>query len=99
MPKLKKHQRLIQVDELPGPSLRLEPLARTIERPVAAGYDYVGLDHFAKRDDELCRARREGTLRRNFMGYTTCAESDVVAFGPSAISETQRAFLQNDRDV
>jgi oxygen-independent coproporphyrinogen-3 oxidase len=99
MPKLKKHQSLIQVDELPGPSLRLALLSQTIERLVGAGYDYVGLDHFAKRDDELCRARRAGTLRRNFMGYTTCAESDVIAFGPSAISEMRGAFLQNDRDV
>jgi oxygen-independent coproporphyrinogen-3 oxidase len=99
MPKLKKHQRLIQVDDLPGPSLRLELLAQTIERLVGAGYDYVGLDHFAKRDDELCSARRAGTLRRNFMGYTTCADSDVIAFGPSAISETRGAFLQNERGV
>ncbi len=99
MPKLKKHQGLIVVDELPGPEGRLALLSGTIESLLAAGYDYVGLDHFAKKDDELSRARRAGTLRRNFMGYTTCAESDVVAFGPSAISEVGGAFLQNERGV
>jgi len=59
----------------------------------------VGLDHFALEDDELCRARAAGTLRRNFMGYTTCADSDVLAFGPSAISEVQGTYVQNARGV
>ena len=66
---------------------------------LAAGYVHVGLDHFALGDDELCRAREAGTLRRNFMGYTTCADSDVLAFGPSAISEVQGTYLQNAREV
>jgi oxygen-independent coproporphyrinogen-3 oxidase len=60
---------------------------------------HVGLDHFALEDDELCRARAAGTLRRNFMGYTTCADSDVLAFGPSAISEVRGTYVQNARDV
>jgi oxygen-independent coproporphyrinogen-3 oxidase len=99
MPKLKKHHKLIIVDELPGPQTRLALLERAIERLLAMGYVYVGLDHFAKADDELCRARGDGTLRRNFMGYTTCAESDVLAFGPSSISEVGGAFLQSEREV
>jgi oxygen-independent coproporphyrinogen-3 oxidase len=99
VPSMKPHQRLFQPEELPGPAERLALLEVSIDRLVAAGYVHVGLDHFALRDDELCRARAAGTLRRNFMGYTTCADSDVLAFGPSAISEVRGTYLQNDREV
>ena len=66
---------------------------------LAAGYVHIGLDHFALEGDELVRARAAGTLRRNFMGYTTCSDSDVLAFGPSAISEVRGTYIQNARDV
>lgn len=99
VPTMKKHQRQFGQDELPGPEERLALLETSIGRLLDAGYTYIGLDHFALHDDELCRARAEGTLRRNFMGYTTCADSDVLAFGPSAISEIGGAYLQNAREV
>ena len=99
VPSMKKHQRLFQPQELPGPADRLALLETSIQRLLAAGYVHVGLDHFALEDDELCRARTAGTLRRNFMGYTTCADSDVLAFGPSAISEVAGTYVQNAREV
>jgi oxygen-independent coproporphyrinogen-3 oxidase len=99
VPSMKKHQGVFQPEELPGPAERLALLESSVERLLAAGYVHVGLDHFALEDDELCRARAGGTLRRNFMGYTTCADSDVLAFGPSAISEVRGTFIQNARGV
>ncbi|HET6982799.1 MAG TPA: oxygen-independent coproporphyrinogen III oxidase [Myxococcaceae bacterium] len=99
VPSMKKHQGVFQQEELPGPAERLALLESSIQRLLAAGYVHVGLDHFALEDDELCRARARGTLRRNFMGYTTCADSDVLAFGPSAISEVRGTFVQNARGV
>lgn len=98
MPALKKHQAALNAD-LPGPATRLQLLELGIERLERAGYVHIGLDHFALPDDELCRARADGSLRRNFMGYTTCRASDTLAFGPSAIAEVGGDFLQNARDV
>jgi oxygen-independent coproporphyrinogen-3 oxidase len=57
------------------------------------------MDHFARPEDELTRHQAEGTLRRNFMGYTTHADSDLFAFGPSSISDLDRAYLQNERNI
>lgn len=99
VPSMKKHQGLFEAEELPGATERLALLETSVQRLLAAGYVHVGLDHFALEDDELCRARAAGTLRRNFMGYTTCADSDVLAFGPSAISEVRGTYVQNARDV
>ena len=99
MPQLKKHQRMIFAAELPASDERLAILELTIGRLKAAGYRYIGLDHFALEGDELCLAQDEGTLRRNFMGYTTCAQTDLLAFGPSAISEVDGGFVQNEREV
>ncbi|RPH72952.1 MAG: oxygen-independent coproporphyrinogen III oxidase [Myxococcaceae bacterium] len=99
VPSMKKHQGLFRPEELPGTAERLALLESSVQRLLAAGYVHVGLDHFALEDDELCRARAAGTLRRNFMGYTTCADSDVLAFGPSAISEVRGTYVQNAREV
>jgi len=99
VPTMKRHQRVFQSEELPGPEERLALLESSIERLISMGYVHVGLDHFALEDDELCQARAAGTLRRNFMGYTTCADSDVLAFGPSAISEVSGTYVQNTREV
>jgi oxygen-independent coproporphyrinogen III oxidase len=99
VPSLKKRQGQFTPEELPGPDLRLALFEQSMTRLLAAGYLYVGLDHFALPNDELCRARAQGSLRRNFMGYTTCADSDVLAFGPSAISDVGGTYLQNEREV
>lgn len=99
MPKLKKHQARFKQEELPTADGRLALLELGINRLEQAGYVYIGLDHFALADDELARAHSSGTLRRNFMGYTTCASSDVLAFGPSSISEIDGTYVQNAHEV
>jgi oxygen-independent coproporphyrinogen-3 oxidase len=99
MPSLKKHQRMINAEELPGSDGRVALFTHAVERLTKLGYVSIGLDHFALADDELCRARKDGTLRRDFMGYTTCAQSELIALGPSSISEVGGAFIQNEREV
>ncbi|HVE66123.1 MAG TPA: coproporphyrinogen III oxidase, partial [Thermoanaerobaculia bacterium] len=64
-----------------------------------AGYEYIGMDHFARPDDELARARRERTLHRNFQGYTTKAGTDLIGIGVSAIGAVGNAFVQNRREL
>ena len=68
-----------------------------IERFQDAGYEFLGLDHFAKPEEGLARAHREETLHRNFQGMTTGKELDLVGLGPSAISQLDAAFAQNDK--
>jgi oxygen-independent coproporphyrinogen III oxidase len=99
VPQLKKHQSVIDAKELPGPALRLELLELAASRLQKAGYVGIGLDHYALPHDELLKARAEKTLRRNFMGYTTGAETDMLAFGPSSISEVGGFYAQNAREV
>lgn len=70
-----------------------------IERFTQAGYVYIGMDHFARPDDELCRAQTSRTLHRNFQGYTTKAGADLVAMGVSSISGLERVYAQNSRDL
>jgi oxygen-independent coproporphyrinogen III oxidase len=99
VPNLKKHQSVLDATELPGPSLRLALLELASARLQRAGYVSIGLDHYALPHDELLRARADKTLRRNFMGYTTGAETDLLAFGPSSISEIGGFYAQNAREV
>jgi oxygen-independent coproporphyrinogen-3 oxidase len=94
-----KQQRGFESKDLPDPRTRLEILVAAIRRLLAAGYVHVGLDHFAKPHDELARAQQAGTLRRNFMGYTTRAGVDLVGLGPSAISELHSAYAQSEREL
>jgi oxygen-independent coproporphyrinogen-3 oxidase len=70
-----------------------------IERFTSAGYLYIGMDHFARPDDELCLAQRRRTLHRNFQGYTTKAGADLLGLGVSSIGSTDRAYAQNCRDL
>lgn len=99
MPRLFKAQRQIREEDLPDPEAKLALLELAVERLGAAGYDYIGMDHFALPGDELSRAQREGSLHRNFMGYTTHAQTDLVGFGVSAISHVGDSFTQNHRDL
>jgi oxygen-independent coproporphyrinogen-3 oxidase len=99
VPSLKPHQKLLSAQGLPVPSERLDIFESAVERLLNMGYRYIGLDHFALEDDELAVAQGEGLLQRNFMGYTTCAETDLLAFGASSISDLEGVYLQNAREV
>jgi oxygen-independent coproporphyrinogen-3 oxidase len=99
LPRLFVAQRRIASETLPTPAGKLELLMIAIDKLTAAGYVYIGMDHFALPADELALARETGTLHRNFMGYTTHAESDLVGFGVSAISHIGPTFSQNARDL
>ena len=99
LPSLFKAQRQIDEADLPDPAAKLGLLQLAIERLGHAGYDYIGMDHFALPDDELSIARQRGGLHRNFMGYTTHADSDLVGLGVSAISHIGDSFSQNPRDL
>jgi oxygen-independent coproporphyrinogen III oxidase len=99
MPQLFKSQKLIRDDDLPDGATKLAMLGLCIERLGAAGYIYIGMDHFAKPDDELARAQRDGTLHRNFQGYSTHADVDMVACGVSAISAVNGTYAQNEKSL
>jgi oxygen-independent coproporphyrinogen-3 oxidase len=99
LPAMFKAQRQIDDADLPGSEAKLGLLALAVEKLSAAGYRYIGMDHFALADDDLARAQEAGTLQRNFMGYTTHADCDLVGFGMSAISHIGDSFSQNARDL
>ena len=99
LPDLFKAQRQIAAADLPDAPRRLALLQLAIERLGAAGYEYIGMDHFALPGDELARAQRHGGLHRNFMGYTTHADTDLVGFGVSAISRVGDSYWQSHRDI
>ena len=95
VPWMKKHMSLIRPEDLPSPEEKLRILVATIEKLNDAGYVYVGMDHFAKPDNELAVAQRDGTLYRNFQGYTTHAGADIYGFGATSISQFHRIYAQN----
>lgn len=99
LPELFKAQRQIDAADLPDAATKLGLLQLAIEKLTGAGYVYIGMDHFALPDDELARAQERGSLHRNFMGYTTHADSDLVGLGVSAISHIGDSFSQNPRDL
>jgi oxygen-independent coproporphyrinogen III oxidase len=99
MPALFKAQRRIHGDELPDAATRVELLSMAIEMLSAAGYSYIGMDHFALPEDELVRAQEAGALQRNFMGYTTHAGCDLLGFGVSSISHLGNSYSQNPRNL
>jgi oxygen-independent coproporphyrinogen-3 oxidase len=90
-----KGQRMIQAKYLPSPETKLEILQNTIEKLNGAGYVYIGMDHFALPEDDLVLARNDGTLQRNFQGYSTHGGSDLVSLGVSAISNIGNTYAQN----
>lgn len=99
LPHLFRAQRMISSDEVPSPEVRLELLASTINKLVEAGYVYIGMDHFALPDDELTIAMKNGSLQRNFQGYSTCRTTDLVGLGVSAIGKVGNSFVQNQKDI
>lgn len=99
LPERFKAQRQIEASELPSSALRLDLLALTVEKLTDAGYRYIGMDHFARPDDELARAQDAGTLQRNFQGYSTHGDCDLIGLGVSAISHIGASFSQNARDL
>ena len=99
MPEKFKAQRQIDERELPDAAERLALLQIAIERLSAAGYCYIGLDHFALPGDDLSVALAAGSLQRNFMGYTTHAESDLIGLGASSISHIGESYSQNYREL
>jgi oxygen-independent coproporphyrinogen-3 oxidase len=99
VPHLFKPQRSIDPALLPSAEERLALLAMAIETLGAAGYVYIGMDHFAKPGDELAVAQREGRLHRNFQGYSTYAGCDLLAFGVSAISNVDGVYAQNAKTL
>jgi oxygen-independent coproporphyrinogen-3 oxidase len=99
LPHLFRAQRMISTQEVPAPEVRLQLLASTIRKLVEAGYVYIGMDHFALPDDELSLAMEDGTLQRNFQGYSTCRETDLVGMGVSAIGKVGNSFVQNLKDI
>jgi len=88
-------QRLIRAEDLPDSSEKIEILHNAIDQLCAAGYEYIGMDHFAKPADELAVAQRRGSLHRNFQGYSAHAQCDSIGFGVSAISHVHDNFSQN----
>lgn len=99
VPWLKKHQGIMPAEAMPSPDERLQILKMTIEKLTDAGYEYIGMDHFAKPTDELAIAQKNNTLYRNFQGYSTKAGCDVYAFGLSAISQFQDVYAQNLKNL
>ncbi len=92
-------QKRLDPNHMPSPDRKLDMLQLCIETFGAAGYDYIGMDHFAKPTDELARAQASGSLYRNFQGYSTHADCDLVAMGLSAIGMVGGNFYQNAKEM
>jgi oxygen-independent coproporphyrinogen-3 oxidase len=99
LPERVKSQRRINVNEIPSPDTKLKLLGLATQRLTEAGYVYIGMDHFAKPDDSLAVAQRSGRLQRNFQGYSTHAETDLVGLGVSAIGGIGPTYSQNRKDL
>jgi oxygen-independent coproporphyrinogen-3 oxidase len=97
LPSMLPHQRTIPTETLPDPDQRLALLLLAVEILEKRGYVAIGMDHFARPDDEMAKAVKEGRLIRNFMGYAVAAGSDLLGFGPSAISNVAGVYSQNEK--
>ncbi|HXG06068.1 MAG TPA: hypothetical protein VNI77_01940, partial [Nitrososphaera sp.] len=98
-PWMKPHQKLLHPEDLPSPEMKLQLLHSTIETLGRAGYEYIGMDHFARPDDELAIAQKAKTLHRNFQGYSTKAGADLYGFGLSSISHFGNVYAQNAKTL
>lgn len=99
LPEVFKAQRLIKAETLPTADEKLALLELTVDKLPAAGYRYIGMDHFARADDELAVAQQEGQLHRNFQGYSTHAYCDLIGLGASAIGNVADCYSQNVKHV
>ncbi|WP_129775264.1 oxygen-independent coproporphyrinogen III oxidase [Peristeroidobacter soli] len=99
MPRLFKAQRAIHAGQLPDSETRMQLLELTVERLTDAGYVYIGMDHFALPDDDLARAMRDGSLHRNFQGYSTHGDCDLIGLGVSSIGAVGNSYSQNRKDL
>ncbi len=97
VPWMKKHMNLINPADLPSAEDKLQILKMTIEKLTSAGYDFIGMDHFAKPTDELSVAQREKKLYRNFQGYSTHAGTDLYGMGITSISQVGKSYVQNKK--
>ena len=99
LPRINPYQRRLDPESLPGPEEKTAIFLLARQRLGSAGYVPIGLDHFSLPEDELTQAFQAGTMRRNFMGYSTQAGTDMLAFGISSISEFNRSFWQNEKKL
>lgn len=99
LPAMLPHQRVIRPDSVPGPEEKLTLLETAVEKLTEAGYIFIGMDHFAKPEDPLSQALKDGSLTRNFQGYSTCGATDLLAFGVSAISQVAGGYAQNEKEI
>lgn len=99
VPWLKPYQRSFEDKDLPSPELKLRLFEKAYETFTKNGYRLIGMDHFALADDELSQALDQGTIHRNFMGYTTRAEAHQIGFGVSSISYVGGNYFQNQKDL
>ncbi len=99
LPERFKPQRRINEQDLPSPAVKLEILQNTIETLTQAGYVHIGMDHFAKPEDELVKAQEQGKLHRNFQGYTTHGDCDLIGLGVSSIGKVHDVYSQNHKTL
>jgi oxygen-independent coproporphyrinogen-3 oxidase len=99
LPHIFRGQRMIDAKDIPSPETKLQLMELTIDKLTAHGYVYIGMDHFALPGDELTVAQREGGLQRNFQGYSTRRECDLVGLGVSAIGKVGDCYAQNLKDI
>lgn len=99
MPQMFAAQRKIKDADLPNATEKMAILQMTITKLTQAGYQFIGMDHFALPDDELAIAQRKGVLHRNFQGYTTHGDNDLIGFGVSAISMAGDTYAQNQKEL
>ncbi len=99
LPERFKVQRQINADTLPSAETKLDILQHTIDKLTEAGYVYIGMDHFAKPDDELAQVQKDKRLYRNFQGYSTHADCDLIGFGITSIGKVGDAYVQNVRSL
>ena len=99
LPHMFMPQRRINAEEIPAPQVKLEILEHSINRLLDAGYVFIGMDHFAKPDDELAVAQREGKLYRNFQGYSTHADAELIGLGLTSIGYVDGSFFQNEKNL